>query len=120
MPKSKKSPMQRLKETSDLFEIWWDSSPLVFDPWTQDMIEKVDEEKKELLKQQLKVLFDTGDPASCLFDGVTTNPKLTSAAIGILEDKTLELEVTLLELTKNVKKVKKGLVVTETPIVASA
>jgi transaldolase len=86
MPKFEKSSMQRLKETSDQFEIWWDSSPLVFNPWVEDMIKKADPEKRDMLKEQLKVLFDPDNPAGCLFDGVTTNPKLTSTAIGILED----------------------------------
>lgn len=86
MPQHKKSAMQRLKETSDVFEIWWDSSPLVFAPWAEEMVEKADPADKEKLRAQLKVLFDPDSPEDCLFDGVTTNPKLTSTAIGILKD----------------------------------
>jgi len=86
MPEYEKSAMQRLSETSDVMEIWWDSSPLVFGPWVDDMLAKADPEKREKLARQLKVLFDIDNPADCLFDGVTTNPKLTNTAIGILKN----------------------------------
>jgi transaldolase len=86
MPEFKKSSMQRLSETSKDFEIWWDSSPLVFAPWAKEMVEKADPAQKDKLKKRLKILFDTENPADCLFDGVTTNPKLTSTAISILKD----------------------------------
>ena len=42
MPEFEKSSMHRLHETSEDFEIWWDSSPLVFAPWAKDMIDKAD------------------------------------------------------------------------------
>jgi transaldolase len=86
MPEFKKSSMQRLHETSVDFEIWWDSSPLVFTPWVEEMVEKADPADKDKLKERLKILFDPDNPADCLFDGVTTNPKLTNTAIGILKD----------------------------------
>jgi len=33
-----KSPMERMKETSDNLEVWWDSSPLVFESWKRKRI----------------------------------------------------------------------------------
>ncbi len=79
-----KSAMQRLSETSDVMELWWDSSPLVFDKWKDSVLEKAKTEDREKLETQLKILFDKDNPADCLFDGVTTNPKLTNTALGIL------------------------------------
>ena len=78
--------MQRLSETSDVAELWWDSSPLIFNKWMDSVIEKVKPEDKEKLKAQLKVLFDTENPGDCLFDGVTTNPKLTNIVLGLMSE----------------------------------
>ena len=86
MSEYKKSAIQRLSETSDLMEIWWDSSPLIFNKWMDSVIEKAKPEDKEKLKAQLKVLFDTDNPGDCLFDGVTTNPKLTNTALGMMSE----------------------------------
>lgn len=86
MPEYEKSAMHRLSETSDLMEIWWDSSPLVFKAWEKEMFEKADPLKKDKLRKQLKVLFDIDNPQNTLFDGVTTNPKLTSTALSILSE----------------------------------
>ena len=84
MPDFEKSAMQRLSETSDVMELWWDSSPLVFNKWKDSVLEKAKPEDREKLEAQLKVLFDADNPGDCLFDGVTTNPKLTNTALGIL------------------------------------
>jgi transaldolase len=86
MSEYKKSAMQRLSETSDLMEIWWDSSPLIFNKWIDSVIEKAKPEDKEKLKAQLKILFNTDDPGNCLFDGVTTNPKLTNTALQMMSE----------------------------------
>ena len=69
-----KSAMQRLAETSKDFEIWWDSSPLIFKAWTKSMLDKAPQDKKGELEKQLKVLFDYDRPEDTLFCGVTTNP----------------------------------------------
>ena len=86
MSEYKKSAMQRLSETSVVMELWWDSSPLIFNKWMDSFIEKAKPEDKEKLKAQLKVLFDTDNPGNCLFDGVTTNPKLTNTALGMMTE----------------------------------
>lgn len=86
MPKFKKSAMQRLSESSEDFEIWWDSSPLVFEPWRKEMLEKADPSDKDKIAKYLKILFDVNNYGDTLFDGVTTNPKLTATALKILSD----------------------------------
>jgi transaldolase len=50
---AKKSSMERFNETSKELEIWWDSSPLVFESWKKARIkskpiEEWDAEKKIL------------------------------------------------------------------------
>jgi len=100
MPEFEKSSMQRLSETSKDFEIWWDSSPLVFAPWAKDMIDKADPADKDKLEKRLKVLFDPDKPENCLFDGVTTNPKLTNTAIGILKDEMIPIVDKIIEGNK--------------------
>jgi len=86
MPSYTKSAMQRLSETSDVMELWWDSSPLIFENWAESMIEKASPEKKQELEKQLKVLFDVENPAETLFCGVTTNPKLTRKVLDLIPD----------------------------------
>lgn len=86
MSEYKKSAMQRLSETSDVMELWWDSSPLVFGKWRDSVLEKAKPEDREKLEAQLKILFDTDNPGNCLFDGVTTNPKLTNTALGLMSE----------------------------------
>ena len=80
----KKSAMQKFDESSELTEAWWDSSPLIFKTWEKEMIEKASD--KELMKEQLKVLFDQDNPADTLFSGVTTNPKLTRGVLNLIPD----------------------------------
>lgn len=46
-----KSAMQRLAETSKDFEIWWDSSPLIFNAWTKSMLDKAPQDKKGELEK---------------------------------------------------------------------
>jgi len=86
MPEYDKSAMQRLSETSDNMELWWDSSPLIFDTWKKEMLEKAEPSKKEMLEKQLTILFDSKNPQYTLFDGVTTNPKLTRKVLDLLPD----------------------------------
>ena len=86
MPEYKKSAMQRLSETSENMELWWDSSPLIFDTWKKEMFEKAEPSKKDMLEKQLIILFDSKNPQDTLFDGVTTNPKLTRKVLDLLPD----------------------------------
>jgi transaldolase len=81
-----KSAMQRLSETSDNMELWWDSSPLIFEAWAKKMVEKAPAEEKVELEKQLKILFDIQNPADTLFCGVTTNPRLTRKVLDLIPD----------------------------------
>ena len=86
MAEYKKSAMQRLNETSEAMELWWDSSPLIFKAWTKMMIDDAPEGEREKLKDSLKVMFDPDDPSETLFSGVTTNPKLTSKVLNLIPE----------------------------------
>jgi len=81
-----KSAMQRLSETSEVMELWWDSSPLIFKAWTKQMLDDAPEVEREKLKESLKVMFDYDKPAETLFTGVTTNPKLTSKVLKLIPE----------------------------------
>ncbi len=76
-----KNPLERLMETHPGLEIWWDSSPLVYDSWTEGVLKKVAPEKAEEMRESLKRLYDSERPADTLFRGVTTNPPLSLAVI---------------------------------------
>jgi len=78
---SGKNVLEKLQETNDAAEIWWDSSPLVYDNWAKGVVEKAPPEKKEVWKRQLKRLFDPENPKETQFRGVTTNPPLSLAAV---------------------------------------
>ncbi|MBM3709295.1 MAG: transaldolase [Actinobacteria bacterium] len=81
-----KSAMQRLSESSDDMELWWDSSPLIFEAWAKKMVEKAAAEEKDELEKQLKILFDVKNPAETLFCGVTTNPRLTKKVLDLIPE----------------------------------
>lgn len=81
-----KSAMQRLAESSEEIELWWDSSPLIFDYWAAKMSDNASTEEKDTIEKQLKILFDNSNPENTLFSGVTTNPNLTRKAIGMLPE----------------------------------
>jgi transaldolase len=78
---SEKSVLEKLQETNEAAEIWWDSSPLVYGNWAKGVVEKAPPEKKEVWKRQLKRLFDPENPKETQFRGVTTNPPLSLAAV---------------------------------------
>ena len=61
-------------------EIWWDSSPVIFGNWCEKMLAKADDADKPVLKAQFARMYNTADPMSQLFRGVTTNPPLSLAA----------------------------------------
>lgn len=75
------SVLERLLKTSPGLEIWWDSSPLVYNNWMQKMIDEAPQGERARLEGQLKRLFDPDQPSETLFTGVTTNPPLSLAAM---------------------------------------
>ncbi len=75
------SVAERLLELNPETEIWWDSSPLLYGKWKQEMLEDAPEADRPLLEAQLTRLFNEDDPASSIVSGVTTNPRLSLQAI---------------------------------------
>jgi len=72
---------EKLVELSPGMEIWWDSSPLIFDNWCKKMLAKADPADHEILKAQFHRMYNPDDLDSQLFRGVTTNPPLSLQAI---------------------------------------
>lgn len=72
-----KSPFERLQAVSDDFEIWWDSSPLVYGAWREKYLQTIPEEKREKFAGWLDRLYNEKNPEKSVFRGVTTNPRLT-------------------------------------------
>jgi transaldolase len=77
----KKSPLERLMETHPGLEIWWDSSPLIYSIWAEELLKKVSPGRAGDLQEQLRRLYDPEHPEKALFRGVTTNPPLSLQVI---------------------------------------
>ncbi|HUV09059.1 MAG TPA: transaldolase family protein [Spirochaetia bacterium] len=77
----KKSPMERMNEASENTEIWWDSSPLIFESWKHERIKSKPLEKRDEEEELLDRYYISGRPMEQLFRGVTTNPPLSGAVI---------------------------------------
>ncbi|MEJ2057782.1 MAG: transaldolase family protein [Desulfofustis sp.] len=76
-----KNLFEKLVELSPGMEIWWDSSPIIFDSWCKKMLATADPADREILKAQFSRMYNPDDPDSQLFRGVTTNPPLSLQAI---------------------------------------
>jgi transaldolase len=75
------SSVERLAKTHPDLEIWWDSSPLVYEQWVQKMMDAAEPGRRPVLEEQLGRLYNAGEPAESLFRGCTTNPPLSLQAI---------------------------------------
>ena len=75
------SPVERLTKTHPDLEVWWDSSPLVFEKWMQEMVDAAEPARKPMLEAQLRRLYNADDPAQSVFRGCTTNPPLSLKAV---------------------------------------
>jgi transaldolase len=73
--------LEKLVEVSPGMEIWWDSSPVIFENWCRKLLAKAQEGDRETLKRQFSRMYDGKNPDSWLFRGVTTNPSLSLQAI---------------------------------------
>lgn len=78
---SKKSPMERMAKTNENCEIWWDSSPLVFETWKQETQAATPAERRDELAEWHERYYISDKPMEQLFRGVTTNPPLSWAAV---------------------------------------
>jgi transaldolase len=72
---------ERLVDVSPGMEIWWDSSPVIFNNWCKKTLETVDVQDRETLSRQFSRMYDEKNPMEQLFRGVTTNPPLSLQAI---------------------------------------
>ena len=72
---------EKLVDVSPGMEIWWDSSPVIFNNWCRKMIDKAATEDRDTLKRQFSRMYDEELPEKQLFRGVTTNPPLSLQAI---------------------------------------
>jgi transaldolase len=77
----RESVLERLTSVHPNLEIWWDSSPLVFQSWLQKMLEQAPAARRADLEEQLSRIYVIGDPASSLVRGCTTNPPLSLTAV---------------------------------------
>lgn len=77
----KESVVERLVATNPDMEVWWDSSPLVFEKWVQKMVGGTALAKKAEMEAQLSRLFNTEEPSKSVFRGCTTNPPLSLEAV---------------------------------------
>ncbi len=71
------SAVERLAQTHPDLEIWWDSSPLVYNQWVQKMINTATPSRKPIFEEQLARLFNAQDPPKSVSRGCTTNPLLS-------------------------------------------
>ncbi|MCL6429273.1 MAG: transaldolase [Anaerolineae bacterium] len=77
----RKSPVERLAETHPNLEVWWDSSPLIFERWVEDTLAAANPRRKPVLEEQLRRLYVPEDPARSVFRGSTTNPPFSLKAV---------------------------------------
>jgi len=77
---AKKSPMERFNENCETSEIWWDSSPLVFNSWSKKTIAEAPPERRAEIEERHARYYISDRPMEQLFRGVTTNPPLSWAA----------------------------------------
>ena len=76
-----KSAIERLVEANPQLELWWDSSPLVYEKWTRRLLESAAPARRPELEAQLQRFFDLEDPTAGLVRGCTTNPPLAYEAV---------------------------------------
>ena len=80
------SAIERLANTSDVMEVWWDSSPLIYKAWAEEVIKNEKDDYRDTLKFQLSRLFNYDKPEETVFSGVTTNPRLTSRVLELIPE----------------------------------
>lgn len=75
------SPVERLMKVHPDLEVWWDSSPLIYDKWAKKMLDSAEASRRPVLEEQLQRLYNLQDPAKSLVRGCTTNPPLSLTAV---------------------------------------
>ena len=75
-----KSIVEKFWEVNPESEIWWDSSPLIYENWRNKVLKEASD--KEEMRSWLDRLYNKDNaPEDNLFRGVTTNPPLSYNAI---------------------------------------
>lgn len=75
-----KSVVEKFWEVNPESEIWWDSSPLIYENWRNKVLKEASD--KEEMRSWLDRLYNKDNaPEDNLFRGVTTNPPLSYNAI---------------------------------------
>jgi transaldolase len=75
------SVLDRLTQVHPDMEIWWDSSPLIFEAWVKKMVDEAPAAKKAILEEQLSRIYRLDDPSKSIIRGCTTNPPLSLGAV---------------------------------------
>ena len=76
--------LEKLAATNQECEIWWDSSPLVYEKWKQETLSQAPEGKRSEWEEQLQRLLNAdtiNTTGQMVFGGVTTNPPLSLQAL---------------------------------------
>jgi transaldolase len=76
-----KSPMERMNDTCENSEIWFDASPLVYEKWKNSCIKEAQAERKDEIAAWMERYYNAANPLEQLIRGVTTNPPLSWAAV---------------------------------------
>lgn len=95
--------LERLVDVSPGMEIWWDSSPLIFPGWCEQVVGRAQGDS-ETLKRQLSRMYRKEEPEKSLFRGVTTNPRLSLQAIEADKDTWAGIVEELIEKNPNADK----------------
>lgn len=72
-----RSVLERLIDVNPEAEIWWDSSPVIYNDWVQEVLNESPDKDKEIIQKQLTRFYNTENPQNSFFKGVTTNPSLS-------------------------------------------
>jgi transaldolase len=86
---TKENVLEQLAATNPECEIWWDSSPLIYQSWREETLAKDPDPATSGWQQQLNRLFDPATieaEGKMFFRGVTTNPPLSLQAIKLAPD----------------------------------
>lgn len=76
--------LEKLAATNQDCEIWWDSSPLVYEKWKRETLSQAPERKRSEWEEQLQRLLNAdtiNTTGQMVFGGVTTNPPLSLQAL---------------------------------------
>jgi len=72
------SVFEKLQKVNSEAEIWWDSSPLIYEAWAKELLDSIEDgDKKERIKKTLSRFYNSDAPEKSFFRGVTTNPPLS-------------------------------------------